>query len=155
MRRASMVAVFFASLLALGATGCGNPTAPDQTPDSALLPVSREIALKSGDDLRLEGSVLRLSFGEVLEDSRCPVDTTCVWEGNGKVVIGIAAGMGPTHALILNTSLEPRSVVWSGIRVTLLELTPAPRAGIDIPQKDYAVRLRLEPLAEEHNARTS
>ncbi len=90
--------------------------------------------------------MIRLGFGEVLEDSRCPVDVTCVWEGNGKVVIGIAAGMGPTHALILNTSLDPRAVVWNGIRVTLLELTPAPHAGTDIPPEDYAVRLRLEPI---------
>lgn len=146
MRRASMVAVLSPVLLALGATGCGNPTAPDQTRDSALLTLSREIVLQYGEDIRLEGSVLRLNFGEVLEDSRCPVDVTCVWQGNGKVVIGIAAGMGPTHALFLNTSVEPRSVVWSGIRVTLLELTPAPHSETEIPLEEYRVRLRLEPL---------
>jgi hypothetical protein len=146
MLRVSIIAIS-STLLAVGATGCESSTALEQTPDASLLPASREVVLEYGDDIRLEGSVLRLSFGEVLEDSRCPVDVTCVWEGNGKVVIGIAAGMGPTHALILNTSLEPRSVVWSGIRVTLLELTPAPHAGTPIPPQDYAVRLRLEPLA--------
>jgi len=145
MHRASKLAVS-STLLAVAITGCGDPTTPDLDRDSALLPASREIVLEYGDDIRLKGSVIRLSFGEVLEDSRCPVDVTCVWEGNGKVVIGIAAGMGPTHALILNTSLEPRSVVWSGIRVTLLELTPSPHSGTSIPAEDYAVRLRLEPL---------
>jgi len=145
MLKASKLAVW-STLLTVAILGCGDPTAPDLNPESALLPASREIVLEYGDDIRLKGSVVRLSFGEVLEDSRCPVDVTCVWEGNGKVVIGIAAGMGPTHALILNTSLEPRSVVWSGIRVTLLELTPAPHSGTSIPAEDYAVRLRLEPL---------
>ena len=134
-------------LLVVSATGCGNPTDPNLIPDSALLPASREIVLEYGEDIRLEGSVLRLSFGEVLEDSRCPLDVTCVWEGNGRVVIGLAAGTGPTHALILNTGLEPLSVVQSGIRVTLLELTPAPDSGSSILPEDYAVRLRLEPLA--------
>jgi len=133
------------SFAVLGGAGCGNPTATDPTPESALLPASREVVLDYGEDIRLEGSVLRLNFAEVWEDSRCPVDVTCVWAGNGKVVIGIAAGMGPTHALFLNTTLEPLSVVWSGIRVTLLELTPAPHAGIKIPPEDYAVRLKLEP----------
>ena len=133
------------TLLAVGATGCGNPTAPDQSPELALLPHSREIVLEYGEDIRLEGSVLRLSFGEVLEDSRCPVDVTCVWEGNGKVVIGIATGMGPTHALVLNTSLEPRSMAWSQVRVTLLELNPTPQAGSGIPLEAYTVKLRLEP----------
>ena len=145
MLRASKVALSSAVFLVLGTTGCGNPTAPDQTRDSTLLPVSREIVLRLGEDIRLEGSVLRLSFGEVQEDSRCPVDVTCVWEGNGKVAVGIAAGMGPTHALILNTSVEPRSVVWSGIQVTLLELTPAPHSEAEIPPEDYRVKLRLEP----------
>lgn len=145
MHRVSIIAVS-SIFVAVGATGCGNPTASDGFPESSLLPTSREIVLQYGEDIRLEGSVLRLSFNEVLEDSRCPVDVTCVWEGNGKVIIGIAAGMGPTHALILNTALDPRSVVWSGIRVTLLELSPSPHAGTNIPPKDYAVLLRLEPL---------
>lgn len=145
MFRESLIVVSSALLL-MGVTGCGNPTDPDLRRESALLPSPREIVLEYGDDIRLDGSVLRLTFGEILEDSRCPVDATCVWEGNGKVVVGIAAGMGPTHPLILNTSLDPLSVVWSGIRVTLLELTPAPHAETTIPSEDYAVRLRLEPL---------
>ena len=133
-------------LFVVVATGCGNPTSLDQSPALALLPASREIVLEYGEDIRLEGSVLRLSFGDVLEDSRCPVDVTCVWEGNGRVVIGIAAGMGPTHSLTLNTGLEPRSVAWRGIRVTLLTLTPSPHEGTVISLEDYAVSLRLEPL---------
>jgi hypothetical protein len=133
------------ALLVAGMTGCGTPTSPDLIPDKALLPVPLEVSLDHGDDILLEGSVLRLGFSEVLEDSRCAVDVTCVWKGNGKVVIGIAAGTGPTHSLILNTGLEPRSVVWSGIRVTLLSLTPSPEEGIFIAGEDYAVRLRLEP----------
>lgn len=136
---------FWSTLLAVGITGCGNPTVPGQSADFALLSASQEIVLEYGEDVFLEGSVLRVSFNEVLEDSRCPTDVTCVWEGNGKVIIGIAAGMGTTHALVLNTSLEPRSAVWSGIRVTLLELNPAPHAGSEIPPESYTVRLRLEP----------
>ena len=145
MHRVSVIAVS-AIFVAVAAIGCGNPTVSNGAPESSFLPAPREVLLRYGEDIRLEGSVLRLSFNEVLEDSRCPVDVTCVWEGNGKVVIGIAAGMGPTHGLILNTSLDPRSVTWSGIRVTLLELTPTPHAGTNIPPKDYAVLLKLEPL---------
>jgi hypothetical protein len=145
MLRTSLMA-FSSTLLVVGATGCGASTGPDITPGFDLLPASREIVLEHGEEIRLEGTVLRLSFGEVLEDSRCPVDVTCVWEGNGQVVIGFAAGMGPTHSLTLNTSLGPLSAVWSGIRVTLLELTPTPHAETDILPEEYAVRLRLEPL---------
>jgi hypothetical protein len=140
-----MIAVF-STLLAVGATGCGNPTSPDLLPNVALLPTPREVSLNYGDTVVLEESVLRLSFGEVLEDSRCPLDVTCVWAGNGRVAIGIAAGMGPTHSLILNTGLEPRSVVWSGIRISLLSLSPSPYEGTVIAAEDYAVRLKLEPL---------
>ena len=96
--------------------------------------------------MRLEGSVIRLNFGRVLEDSRCPIDVTCVWAGNAKVEIGIGAGMGPTHPLLLNTDNGPRAVTWSGIRVTLLELTPSPHSENPIRLEDYSVKLRLEPV---------
>jgi len=131
--------------LLLGLVGCGSSGDVPTEPEQALISSGREIVLAFGEDRFLEGTVLRLSFGQVLEDSRCAVDVVCVWEGNARVEIGIGAGMGPTHPIRLNTALEPGAVVWSGVLVTLLEVTPAPRSGSRIEPKDYGVKLRLEP----------
>jgi len=133
-----------AALAALA--GCGSSTGPDVDLEGALVTVPVEVTLRFGDDLVVDGTVLRMSFAAVLEDSRCPSDVTCVWEGNAKVEIGIGAGTGPTHALQLNTSLDPRAVEWNDVLVTLLEVTPHPVSDVPITDADYVVKLRLEPM---------
>ena len=139
--------VFFVSLgLAVALVGCGSPSDPENNRETALLEQSGEVTLGYGDEVAVNGSVVRVAFGQVLSDSRCPTDVVCVWEGNAEVEIGIRVGMGPTVPLRLNTTQEPRFVDWQGIRVTLLALMPAARSDTDLKPEDYSVTLRLEPL---------
>jgi hypothetical protein len=104
-----------------------------------------EVTLRHGQEQAVPGTVLRLSFMRVIEDSRCPINAVCVWMGDGVAEVGIRAGMGPTFPLRLHTSLEPHSADWNSARVTLLELSPSP-LGEPIAEKSYAVRLRVESL---------
>ena len=133
-----------AALAALA--GCGSTTGPDVDFEGSFVTTPLEFTLQFGEDRIIEGTVLRMSFAAVLEDSRCPSDVVCVWEGNAKVEIGIGAGTGPTSALQLNTSVEPRTVEWNDVLVTLLEVTPPPVSDVPIADADYTVRLRLEPI---------
>lgn len=120
--------------------GCSSPTSVSPYGPETL------IELHIGEERQLEGTDYRLSFGRVTEDSRCPTAVVCTWAGNAAVEIGIAAGTGPTHPLVLNTSLEPRQADWHAVRVTLLEVAPAPREPEPIPLDTYSVWLRVEPL---------
>lgn len=130
------------------ATGCAeNIMETGNRAAESVTMTETEIVLRYGEEKQLPGTVLRVNFGYVLEDSRCPRDVTCVWAGNARVLVGIAAGSGPTHALELNTTLDPRSQDRLGVRVTLLEVTPEPTSGRSIPSSEYRVRLRIEPLA--------
>lgn len=130
-------------LLALGLVACASTT----TPDNQGFPVQpQEITLTYGEEKQLDESVVRLGFTDVLEDSRCAVDVVCVWQGNAAVVVTIAAGKGPAYSLTLNTALDPGSADWFGVRITLLEVAPAPLAGQPIPLESYAVRLRVAPV---------
>ncbi len=124
-----------------GGTG-GVETVEEQASTMAGLPT--EIVLRHGEEKRVDGGILRLSFNDVLEDSRCPTDVTCVWEGNARVRIGIAAGTGPTHPLELNSTQDPRFADWNAVRVTLLEVSPDPVSTEQIPVESYLVRLRVE-----------
>ena len=134
-------------LLVAGAlTGCGSTGEGDVGPGSGYLTDPSVVSIQYGQDLVVPGTVLRMSFSDVLEDSRCPTDVVCVWEGNARVELGIGAGTGPTFPLQLNTSLEPGSAEWDGVLVTLLQLTPAPTSGSTIDPEAYAVTLRLEPV---------
>jgi hypothetical protein len=127
------------------ALGCSDGTGPGSDPQGALIPAAREMTLRVGEEKQVQGSVLFLAFGMVVEDSRCPIDAMCVWAGNAMVELGIHAGMGPTHPIRLNTGLEPKSMVWNGVRLTLLELQPLPRGGQPVKADAYVVKVRLEP----------
>jgi hypothetical protein len=130
----------------VGPLGCGNPMGHEDDISPALLEQPGEVVLGYGDEVAVNGSVVRVAFGQVLSDSRCPVDAVCVWMGNAEVEVGIRAGMGPTFPLRMNTSQDPRFQDWQGIRVTLLELMPAPRTDVRLEPEDYSVRLKMEPL---------
>ncbi len=131
--------------LALIGTGCGSDdTGPtDPGPVSAVLAGPVEVTLFLGEEGRPGGGALRVGFLHVVEDSRCPVDVTCVWQGNAVVEISVALGSGPSVPLQLNTTLEPRSRTHQGVRITVVELRPEPVS--DAPPSDYELRLRLEP----------
>lgn len=134
--------------LVLALTGCGDGTGPEVDGRlEAVINAPQELTLSYGEEKPVGGSVLRVSFARVVEDSRCPVDVVCVWAGNARVELGIRMGMGPTIPLHVNTTLEPRFTDWNDIRVTLLELLPQPREGDPPRPEGYTVRVRLEPIS--------
>lgn len=107
-----------------------------------------ELELRVGEERRVGGSAARVEFRAVLEDSRCPQDVVCVWAGNAAIEIGLTDDAEATHAIALNTGIEPRATEWNELRVTLLSVTPVPREGETIPAREYVVRLRFEPIGD-------
>ncbi len=135
-------------LMAVGSVGCGSSTGPEVNDRlEGILDAPQELTLAYGEEKSVGGSVLMVSFARVVEDSRCPEDVVCVWEGNALVELGIRMGMGPTFPLQLNTALEPRLTDWNGVRVTLLEVLPQPRADDPPRPEGYTVRIRLERIS--------
>lgn len=126
--------------LALLLAACGLSTGPGE---QSLPDQPAEIELGVGEEVTIPGTVLRVAFVGVSEDSRCPVDVVCVWEGNAAVDIGLTAGSGPTQLRVLNTALDPRFTDFGGLRVTLVDVAPEPYEGEPIPPEGYVVRIRV------------
>lgn len=105
-----------------------------------------EVALDAGQEVTLPGTVVRVAFLRVPEDSRCPVDVVCVWEGNAVVEIGVTVGSGPTVPIQLNTALEPRSVRSGAHDFAVVSLDPVQRSGSAIEPGEYRVRVRIAPI---------
>lgn len=76
-------------------------------------------SIQVGETVAMDGETLTITYDRLLEDSRCPADVQCVWEGNGRVLLTLADGESVPASIELNTSLEPKSVVYSGFTVTL------------------------------------
>lgn len=112
-------------------------------PSVHQLPVD-SIVLAPGQVARVE--VLRLSFLEVTDDSRCPIDAVCIWQGNAAVHIALGFGMGPSSPFVLNTAEVTPSAVLGGFQVTLLALEPVPRAAVRITPQAYRASFRVARL---------
>ncbi len=75
------------------ASGCqlldlrGNDSAAD-LPGEVAARVGQPFTLTEGQTAQLDGSDFRLSLVSVPQDSRCPADAMCVWQGEGLVVVG-------------------------------------------------------------------
>src|SRR5690242_2857181 len=58
----------------------------------------------------------KIKFVEMVEDSRCPEGTNCIWAGNAKVKIEVR-GKGSARSFELNSTTEPTVIVFSGYEI--------------------------------------
>ena len=105
---------------------------------------------KAGETLRVQinkekrfvKSKLRVRFVELVEDSRCPTDTNCVWAGNAKIKIRVSKN-GRSHDLTLDTNGPSQTGSVEGYSIKLTGLTPEPRSNIRIDRNGYIATLAI------------
>ena len=107
--------------------------------DVKQVALNQEFEIKIGERVSVEG--LKLSFEAVTEDSRCPVDVTCVWAGNAKVILKLSRLRRRASQLKLNTGLEPRHLPFDGYDVKLVGISPSRKKAERIKRGDYVARL--------------
>lgn len=112
-------------------TGTGSPS-----------PSGRTLALAVGETAFLPGAGVTIAFRSVTEDSRCPLDVDCVWEGNGRVALTLTGPEG-SEEVELNTTTSPRETGFAGIRIALAALEPYP-AGEPIDPEEYVATFQIE-----------
>ena len=81
-------------------------------------------SIRVGEQKTVAGR-LKIHFQEVIDDSRCPVGTTCVWAGNAKVKLTLSVGR-KRRDFELNSNLAPTSIDYNGYRVKFVSLTRKP-----------------------------
>lgn len=94
---------------------------------------------------RFAKSRLTVRFIELVEDSRCPVDTNCVWAGNAEIKIRVTRN-GRSRILELNTGIEPRQASFAGYSFRITDLTPVPRSNIRINRNGYVAMIAVRRL---------
>jgi hypothetical protein len=125
-------------VLALLVLTCNSPTDPGSPVSDAT------IVLQFGNSKQVS-SDLRVSFAQVLEDSRCPASVVCVWQGNGAIRIDVATRSG-TQSATLNTAggtAFPREVTVAGYTFTLEALDPPRQTTDPIPAQQYRATIRV------------
>lgn len=142
--------IFLISLLILGVllTGCRQlginlgPASPDNDPPTAaVVPFGRPFDVKIGEEVQLPDDVV-LAFMAVPNDSRCPVDVTCVWAGEAAVHGQLRRGAAPLGSFDLVISpggstleSEGASQSFGDYEVVILMLEPPAQEGVDLSEQ--------------------
>jgi len=96
---------------------------------------AKQVQVQINSETRING--LRIKFIDMIEDSRCPRDTQCIWAGNAKIKIGLSSSGRSKKQVELNTGLKPQSIVFGGYEIKLIKLTPVPASNIRIRKDGY------------------
>lgn len=98
--------------------------------------LGKEFNIKKGHEVVVRAEQLRITFRSVSSDSRCPTGVQCVWAGNAAIEIKVSKKNGSSVAT-LNTSLEPKEIVYEGFKIKLVALSPYPKVNQSIEPKQY------------------
>ena len=114
-----------------------SPTAPgQQSPPPAA---ARTVVLAVGQSA-VVGPATVLRVDQVVGDSRCPSDVTCVWAGEVTIALSLEAG-SDSQAFRLSDSAKSATV--RGLRFTLLKVEPYPRSDASIPLAAYRISIEV------------
>ena len=91
-------------------------------------------------------SKMTVRFVELVEDSRCPTDTNCIWAGNAKIKVRLTRN-GRSRVVMLETNGSDKSQSFEGYEIKLTDLTPHPRSNIRINRNGYIAILQVDKLA--------
>ena len=137
----SLVAVLLAS--ACIESG-GLATGPVPQHDVRL---DERVTLAIGEEAVVASASLRVLFMEVVEDSRCPTQVTCVWEGRARVSL-LVTQAGAEHAVVLHAPPgSPRAVEVGGYRVEVQDLLPVPETSEGVEADRYRLVLKAMPAS--------
>lgn len=122
------------ALLATVALSCARAVEPLDAPgddaDGTSAPALRAalgdtVAVDLGATARFEAAGVSVTFVVVAGDSRCPLNVTCVWQGDGEVVLDLRSE-GAERRVVLHTGVDPRAAEFGGVVIELVRLTPEP-----------------------------
>ena len=102
-------------------------------------------ALPIGKTAAVVGSTTRLTFREVTEDSRCPSDAVCVWEGGAKIAVAVSRNGAPAETAILSLAPPNNEARLADLVVRFAALAPYPATTDQGPRK-YVAELVIRKL---------
>lgn len=131
---AGLVSILSISLLSMGCSG-----------ETGLIKANlgQEFSLSIGQEAIITGEDLRVRFEDVLEDSRCPINVTCIWEGRASCLVRFTYE-GVAHPVVLSEPglSENAQNVFDDYTV-ILHLKPYPGEVKSISKTDYRLQLTI------------
>jgi len=129
--------LIFATITLFSSTGCSSNQV------AVTVGLGETFTIDVGQSARIAGEEMTMTFNEVIGDSRCPQNVTCVWEGVASSNITIVY-RGVNHSILLNQPGLTEQAEDTFINYNLTySLNPYPREGEEISPNDYRLTLTL------------
>lgn len=108
--------------------------------------LEKPFSLQVGEQKMAAGAPdMIVHFTEVTQDSRCPKDVNCVWEGEAVAELVLGKMGTDTLALTYRPGREQAAVGRaSGYNFRLLEVNPYPEKGKSIEKENYEIVLEIK-----------
>jgi len=102
-------------------------------------------SLPVGKTATVSGSVNRITFTQVREDSRCPTNVVCVWEGDAKIEVSVSRNGTQAETAILSLGPQNNEAQLGDLAVRFVGLAPAPVTPEPAPRR-YVAELLIRKL---------
>jgi len=117
-KRITLCSFLLLAILCVGAieAASANPTSTANlsltckagtTPQERNVPLGREFTIKFGEQVVLAGENVRITFAEILNDSRCPPNAVCIWQGNARLRFDFTNSRSAILSAEINTTRLP------------------------------------------------
>lgn len=83
-------------------------------------------SLPVGKTAALRGSATRLTFNQVREDSRCPANAVCVWEGDAKIEVIITRNGAAAESRVMSITPPNNELRTGNLHIRFVGLAPYP-----------------------------
>jgi carboxymethylenebutenolidase len=104
---------------------------------SPVLGVPFEIGVGSYAQVQNEVEITVLN----VEDSRCPADALCIWQGEAKVEINVKQDSEDLGDFALSTLAEKMNLIFDDFTIRLIDVQPYPLSSKEINISDYFITL--------------
>lgn len=105
-----------------------------------------EKSFKINDVYQSNSNSLKFKITEI-NDSRCPSDVTCVWEGKADVSIQVESPVvGNIVLSTINNGFDQTTDTIGNFSFQLIEVSPYPISTQTINLEDYQVKLKVKNL---------
>jgi len=134
-------------LVGSGPVGChrtaGRNTPTERRTQAAFL--NQEFRIKFGQEMEIPETQLIITFASLLNDSRCPADVTCVWEGDAEILIKTHQAGAERAEIKLHTNQRlTQAQKYRQYVIQLVALNPSPRTDRKTQLSDYVATLLVK-----------
>jgi hypothetical protein len=118
----------------------------------ATAALSRPFNLAVNQTAYIESADLAVKFVKVTEDSRCPSDVVCVWEGRVSILVDlmqVSSGSGIGQFTLSLGGGQVSTGSFGNYSIRLLDVQPYPVSTVEISPSDYVTTLVIDSSGGE------